>query len=84
VSTTVAPKVPPPRAAATAWSLPSRAVAAASGPVGLGLKLFFLALVNAFAVWAAVLLAGEESETMPEPDPPIPSEQLPQPRPVGD
>ncbi|MBA2299031.1 MAG: ABC transporter permease subunit [Actinobacteria bacterium] len=60
MSPTVAPKVPPPRAAATAWSLPSRAVAAASGPVGLGLKLFFLALVNAFAVWAAVLLAGEE------------------------
>jgi hypothetical protein len=31
-----------------------------------------------------VLHAGEDSETMPAADPPIPSEQQPQPRPVGD
>jgi hypothetical protein len=31
-----------------------------------------------------VLLAGEESETMPPPDPPPPSEQQADPRPVGD
>ena len=31
-----------------------------------------------------VLLAGEESETMPAPDPPPPSEQQAQSRPVGD
>jgi hypothetical protein len=31
-----------------------------------------------------VLLAGEPSETMPEEDPPPPSEDVPQPRPVGD
>ena len=31
-----------------------------------------------------VLHAGQDSETMPAADPPIPSEQQPQPRPVGD
>ncbi len=40
--------------------MPSRAVAALSGPVGLALKLFLLAMVNALAVWAAVILATDE------------------------
>ncbi len=40
--------------------MPSRAVAALSGPIGLALKLFLLALVNALAVWASVILATDE------------------------
>ena len=54
------PEVPRPSAAVAAWALPSRAVAALSGPTGLALKLVFLGLVNAVAVWAAVILATDD------------------------
>jgi arabinogalactan oligomer / maltooligosaccharide transport system permease protein len=62
VSTSAAPvpEVPRPSAAVAAWALPSRAVAALSGPTGLVLKLVFLGLVNAVAVWAAVILATDD------------------------
>ena len=39
-----------------AFSLPSRAVAFFSGPVGLATKIALLSMVNAIAVWAVVVL----------------------------
>ena len=54
VRTEVAPRV---SARTTAWSWPSRLVAAFSGTPGLLLKLGFLAVVNAMAVWAGTILA---------------------------
>ncbi|HSC92127.1 MAG TPA: ABC transporter permease subunit [Gaiellaceae bacterium] len=54
------PSTPAPTAGSTAWSIPSRAVAALSGTVGLALKLAFLAIVNAIAVWAAFVLVTDE------------------------
>ena len=61
MSTTTASEAPRRRPAGNAaWALPSRAVAAASGPVGLAIKLCFLAIVNAIALWAAIILAGKE------------------------
>ena len=59
MSTTAVPTQPPARidARTAAWSWPSRLVAAFSGTPGLALKLFFLAVVNAIAIWAAVILA---------------------------
>lgn len=48
----------PPKAP-TQWSLAARAVAFFSGGVGFALKLILLGLVNAIAVWAAVILAGD-------------------------
>jgi arabinogalactan oligomer / maltooligosaccharide transport system permease protein len=39
-----------------AFSLPSRAVAFFSGPVGLAMKIALLSLANAIAVWAAFVL----------------------------
>ena len=59
MSTTVAPEAPR-RTAFAAWALPSRAAAALSGTPGLALKLLFLALVNAVAVWGGIVLAGDE------------------------
>jgi arabinogalactan oligomer / maltooligosaccharide transport system permease protein len=47
----------------TAWSLPSRAVAVFSGPAGLAVKIGLLAVVNAVAVWALVILAHRDSWT---------------------
>jgi arabinogalactan oligomer/maltooligosaccharide transport system permease protein len=49
-----------PPAPAVKWSLPARAVAFFAGPVGFGVKIAFLAIVNAIAVWAAVVLATDE------------------------
>jgi arabinogalactan oligomer / maltooligosaccharide transport system permease protein len=43
-----------------AASLPARLVSVFSGTVGLVLKLLFLAVVNAIALWAVVILAREE------------------------
>jgi arabinogalactan oligomer/maltooligosaccharide transport system permease protein len=62
VSTTAVRAEAPPRAtlAQSALSLPSRAVAAFSGPVGTTLKIVLLGVVNAIAVWAAVILVAEE------------------------
>lgn len=41
-------------------SLPARAISVFSGGVGLAVKIAFLSLVNAVAIWAAVVLAGDE------------------------
>jgi arabinogalactan oligomer / maltooligosaccharide transport system permease protein len=59
LSTTAASTQPPARldARTAAWSWPSRMVAAFSGTPGLVVKLVLLALVNAIAIWAAVILA---------------------------
>ena len=54
-------EVPPrPTFAQKAMALPSRAAPFFSGPVGLAIKIFLLAIVNALAVWAAIVLADEE------------------------
>ena len=60
MSTTTASEVTRPSAGTAAWGLPARAAAAASGPVGLAIKLAFLAVVNAIAIWAAVVLVADE------------------------
>ena len=53
-------EVPPrPTFAQKVMALPSRAAPFFSGPVGLAIKIFLLALVNALAVWAAIVLADE-------------------------
>ena len=56
VRTQTAPRA---SAATAAWSLPSRAMAFFSGPVGLALKLVLLGIVNALAVWAGTILARD-------------------------
>jgi arabinogalactan oligomer / maltooligosaccharide transport system permease protein len=62
VSSTAVPTQPPARldARTAAWSWPSRLVATFSGTPGLVLKLTFLALVNAIAIWAGVILADKQ------------------------
>jgi arabinogalactan oligomer/maltooligosaccharide transport system permease protein len=40
-----------------AWSLPARAVAAFSGPVGVAVKIAILSIVNAIGIYALVVLA---------------------------
>ena len=57
---TAASPAPPPTATPVKWSLPAKAIAFFSGPVGFGVKIAFLAVVNAIAVWAAVVLATDE------------------------
>ncbi len=59
MSSTAVPSQAPARvdARTAAWSWPSRLVATFSGTPGLVLKLVLLALVNAMAVWAGVILA---------------------------
>ena len=52
--------VPPARVTGSAWSLPSRAVAALSGTVGFAIKIALLAIVNAIALWAGYVLATDE------------------------
>ena len=42
------------------WSLPARVVTRASGVVGLSLKIVFLGIVNAVAVWAGAVLADDQ------------------------
>jgi ABC-type sugar transport system permease subunit len=62
VSSTAVPTPAPSRlesASAAFRSAPSRAIAFFSGPVGLAVKIGLLALVNALAVWAAILLATD-------------------------
>jgi arabinogalactan oligomer/maltooligosaccharide transport system permease protein len=61
VSTTAVPTQPPAQvsAAAAALSARSRLIAAFSGTVGLIIKLVLLGLLNAVAVWAAVILADD-------------------------
>jgi arabinogalactan oligomer/maltooligosaccharide transport system permease protein len=60
VSTATASEAPAGAAPQVKWSLPARAVAFFSGPVGLGVKIVFLAIVNAIGIWAAVVLATDE------------------------
>jgi arabinogalactan oligomer / maltooligosaccharide transport system permease protein len=59
-SSTVVSEVPRASVSTRALSLPARAMSFFSGSVGLGIKLAFLAIVNAIALWAAVVLAGDE------------------------
>ena len=62
MSSTAAPTPAPSRlesASAAFRSAPSRAIAFFSGPVGLAVKIGLLAIVNALAVWAAVILATD-------------------------
>jgi len=62
VSSTAVPTPAPSRlesASAAFRSAPSRAIAFFSGPVGLAVKIGLLAVVNALAVWAAILLATD-------------------------
>jgi arabinogalactan oligomer / maltooligosaccharide transport system permease protein len=49
-----------PGAGTRALSLPTRAISVFSGTVGLVLKIVFLSLVNALAIWAAVVLIDHE------------------------
>jgi arabinogalactan oligomer/maltooligosaccharide transport system permease protein len=49
-----------PGAGTRALSLPTRAISVFSGTVGLVLKIVFLCLVNAMAVWAAIVLLDHE------------------------
>ena len=42
-----------------AWSAPARLVALFSGTVGFALKILFLSLVNALAVWGGTVLAAD-------------------------
>jgi arabinogalactan oligomer/maltooligosaccharide transport system permease protein len=58
---TTASRAPAPETiATTAWSLPARAVTRFSGTTGLVIKIAFLAVVNAVAVWAGFVLATDE------------------------
>jgi ABC-type sugar transport system permease subunit len=62
VSSTAVPTPAPSRlesASAALRSAPSRAIAFFSGPVGFAVKIGLLAVVNALAVWAAILLATD-------------------------
>ena len=58
--TTSAAPTPKSRPDAVKWSLPTRIVTRASGVVGLSLKILFLGIINAAAVWAASVLIGDE------------------------
>jgi arabinogalactan oligomer/maltooligosaccharide transport system permease protein len=52
---------PQPQAASirtTAWSLPSRAAAAFTGPIGLAIKIALLSIVSAVGLWAFLILAN--------------------------
>jgi arabinogalactan oligomer / maltooligosaccharide transport system permease protein len=60
VSSSAATPAAPAASAPVKWSLPARAIAFFSGPVGLGVKIALLAIVNAIAVWGAVVLAMDE------------------------
>ena len=61
MSTAAAPTERPPVPPAIGRSLLSRLITLFSGPVGLALKVAFLSVVNALAVWAGVVLAGREA-----------------------
>ena len=61
MTTTAARAEAPPRPtfAQTVMALPSRAAPFFSGPLGLAIKILLLGLMNAIAVWAAIVLADE-------------------------
>ncbi|MEX2646486.1 MAG: ABC transporter permease subunit [Gaiellaceae bacterium] len=60
MATTAARREPPAAAPEVRWGIPSRLIATFSGPVGRAVKLVLLSLVNAIAVWAAIILARED------------------------
>ena len=63
MSTTAVRAEPPPQRASLAQSIlafPSRVVAVFSGPIGFALKIVLLAVSNAIAIWAGVILVGEQ------------------------
>jgi arabinogalactan oligomer/maltooligosaccharide transport system permease protein len=61
-NSTAAAREPPerPSMSTRAWSLPARMISVFSGGVGLAVKLVLLAVVNAIALWAGVILAQDE------------------------
>jgi arabinogalactan oligomer / maltooligosaccharide transport system permease protein len=61
LTTTAVPTQPPARidAAEAALSVRSRLIAAFSGTIGLSIKIVLLAILNAIAVWAGVVLADD-------------------------
>src|SRR6266508_3989157 len=59
----VSPEAPRPSVGTAAWSLPSRAVATFSGPIGIGLKIALLSLSSAIGIWALVVLVNRHSYT---------------------
>jgi ABC-type sugar transport system permease subunit len=60
VAATAVSEAPKRGLSTTAFSLPSRLVAAFSGPVGLATKIALLSVVNAIAVWALIILVDHE------------------------
>jgi arabinogalactan oligomer / maltooligosaccharide transport system permease protein len=59
LSTTAAPREPTKAVPTIQWSLAARAIGFFSGTVGLALKIAFLAIVNAIAVWGAAILLAD-------------------------
>src|SRR5258708_11746861 len=57
MSASAAPEAPRTGIKTAAWSLPARAVAAFSGPVGIVVKIAILSLANAVGIYAFVVLA---------------------------
>jgi arabinogalactan oligomer / maltooligosaccharide transport system permease protein len=52
----VSPEIPRTSVRTAAWSLPSRAVAAFSGPVGVAVKIALMSLATGVGIWALVIL----------------------------
>ena len=60
MATTAVRTEPPAAAPEIKWGMPSRLIASFSGTVGLAVKLVLLAIMNAIAVWAAIILAQQD------------------------
>jgi ABC-type sugar transport system permease subunit len=60
MSTTAVRTEPPARAPDIEWGMPSRLIASFSGTAGLAVKVVLLAILNAIAVWAAIILARQD------------------------
>jgi arabinogalactan oligomer / maltooligosaccharide transport system permease protein len=60
MSTTAVRTKPPAAAPDIQWGMPSRLIASFSGTGGLVVKLVLLAILNAIAVWAAIILARQD------------------------
>jgi arabinogalactan oligomer/maltooligosaccharide transport system permease protein len=60
MATTAVRTEPPAAAPDIKWGMPSRLIASFSGTAGLAVKLVLLAIMNAIAVWAAIILAQQD------------------------
>jgi ABC-type sugar transport system permease subunit len=60
MSTTAVRTEPPAAAPDIKWGMPSRLIASFSGTAGLAVKLVLLGILNAIAVWAAIILAQQD------------------------